>query len=156
MSFKKRMTTSEGFEKTSSLLVFYLVALLATAIVLPMCFLGNASGHDFQPHVASWIEAAGQWREGIFFPRWAAGANGGFGEPRFIFYPPASWMLGAAIGSVLPWRMAPGAFVWISIFIAGMSMWKLAREWLPSSQALAAALFFAANPYHLVLVYYRS
>jgi len=140
----------------SWLVTLYLVALLATAIVLPMCFLGNASGHDFQPHVASWIEAAGQWREGIFFPRWAAGANGGFGEPRFIFYPPASWMLGAAIGSVLPWRMAPGAFVWISIFIAGMSMWKLAREWLPSSQALAAALFFAANPYHLVLVYYRS
>ena len=90
----------------SWLVTLYLVALLATAIVLPMCFLGNASGHDFQPHVASWIEAAGQWREGIFFPRWAAGANGGFGEPRFIFYPPASWMLGAAIGSVLPWRMA--------------------------------------------------
>ena len=83
----------------SWLVTLYLVALLATAIVLPMCFLGNASGHDFQPHVASWIEAAGQWREGIFFPRWAAGANGGFGEPRFIFYPPASWMLGAAIGS---------------------------------------------------------
>src|SRR2546429_2464969 len=140
----------------SWLVTLYLVALLATAIVLPMCFLGNASGHDFQPPVASWIEAAGQWREGIFFPRWAAGANGGFGEPRFIFYPPASWMLGAAIGSVLPWRMAPGAFVWISIFIAGMSMWKLAREWLPGSQAIAAALFFAANPYHLALAYYRS
>ena len=121
------------------LVTLYLVALIATVIVLPMIFLGNVSGHDFQPHVASWIEAAGQWREGIIFPRWAAGANAGFGEPRFIFYPPGSWILGAALGSVLPWRMAPGAFIWISIFIAGMSMWKLAREWLPASQAIAAA-----------------
>jgi hypothetical protein len=130
--------------------------LVASAIVAPMCFLGNASGHDFQPHVASWIEANNQWRHGIFFPRWAEWANSGFGEPRFIFYPPASWMLGAALGSVLPWRMVPGAFIWISIFVAGISMWKLAREWLSAQQALAAAILFAANPYHLALVYYRS
>jgi hypothetical protein len=140
----------------SSLVALYLIALVATAIVLPMIFLGNASGHDFQPHVASWMEAAGQWREGIIFPRWATGATAGFGEPRFIFYPPASWMLGGALGSILPWRMAPGAFVWISIFVAGLSMWKLAREWLSPFHAITAALIFAANPYHLALVYYRS
>ena len=140
----------------SSVVALYLIALVATAIVLPMIFLGNASGHDFQPHVASWMEAAAQWREGIIFPRWAAGANAGFGEPRFIFYPPASWMLGGVLGSILPWRMAPGAFVWISIFVAGLSMWKLAREWLSPFHAMVAALIFAANPYHLALVYYRS
>src|SRR5207253_6654145 len=134
----------------------YLIALTATAIVTPMFLLGNASGHDFQPHVASWIEVAGQWREGIAYPRWAEWANFGFGEPRFIFYPPASWMLGAALGSVLPWRMVPGAFVWLSIIVAGIAMWKLAREWLSPARAIIAALLFAANPYHLVLVYYRS
>jgi hypothetical protein len=133
-----------------------LAALFASAIVTPMCFLGNASGHDFQPHVASWIEANHQWRQGIFFPRWAEVANSGFGEPRFIFYPPASWTLGAALGSALPWRMVPGAFIWLTIFVAGISMWRLAREWLPAQQALAAAILFAANPYHLALVYYRS
>src|SRR5712691_11768851 len=94
--------SSPLLSKRSWLIALYLVALAATAIVTPMCFLGNASGHDFQPHVASWIEAAGQWREGIIYPRWAAGANSGFGEPRFIFYPPLSWMLGAAFGSKHP------------------------------------------------------
>jgi len=148
--------SSPLLSKRSWLIALYLVALAATAIVTPMCFLGNASGHDFQPHVASWIEAAGQWREGIIYPRWAAGANSGFGEPRFIFYPPLSWMLGAAFGSILPWRMVPGVFVWLSVLAAGMSMWRLAREWLSPKQALAAALFFAANPYHLALIYYRS
>jgi len=123
---------------------------------MPMFFLGNASGHDFQFHLASWLDVAGQWREGIVYPRWAEWANWGFGEPRFIFYPPASWMLGAGLGTLLPWRMAPGAFIWLALVIAGLSMWQLAREWLPNRQALTAAILFAVSPYHLVIVYYRS
>jgi hypothetical protein len=35
-------------------------------------------------------------------------------------------------------------------------MWRLARESLPDSQAIAAALIFVVNPYQLVVVYYRS
>jgi hypothetical protein len=137
-------------------MAFLFVALTATAIVAPMFFLGNASGHDFQFHVGSWLDVSGQWREGIIFPRWAEWANWGFGEPRFIFYPPASWMLGAALGFVLPWALVPGAFIWLSLVTGGMGMWRLARERLPDTQAVAAAVFFAANPYHLVIVYYRS
>jgi|HubBroStandDraft_6_1064221.scaffolds.fasta_scaffold90589_2 hypothetical protein len=121
-----------------------------------MLFRGNASGHDFQFHLASWLDTAGQWREGILYPRWAEWANWGFGEPRFIFYPPGSWMIGAALGSVLPWAVVPGTFIWLALVAAGMSMWKLAREWIPAPQAIAAALLFEVNPYHLVIVYYRS
>jgi len=121
-----------------------------------MLFLGNASGHDFDFHVASWMDVAGQWHEGIVYPRWAEWANWGFGEPRFIFYPPASWIAGAALGSVLPWRMVPGAVIWLALILAGMSMWALAREWLLPPQAVVAALLYTLNPYNLVIVYYRS
>jgi len=133
-----------------------LVALAATAVIAPMFFLGNASGHDFQFHLASWLDVAGQWREGILFPRWAEWANWGYGEPRFIFYPPGSWMLGATLGSLLPWRMAPGAFIWLALLLAGFSMWRFAREWLGPREAIAAAVLYAVNPYHLIIVYYRS
>lgn len=136
--------------------MFLLLAAAASAMVAPMFFLGNASGHDFEFHLASWLDVAGQWHERILYPRWAEWANWGFGEPRFIFYPPLSWMLGAGLGTVLPWRMAPGAFIWLAIILAGSSMWRLACEWLPGPQAAAAAVFFAVNPYHLVIVYYRS
>lgn len=133
-----------------------LVCAAATAVVAPTLFLGSASGHDVQFHVASWIDVLGQWREGTLFPRWAEWANWGFGEPRFIFYPPASWLLGAALGAVLPWEAVTGAFAWIALAAAGMSAWRLARDWMPGEQAAAAAVFYAANPYNVAIVYYRS
>jgi hypothetical protein len=135
---------------------FFLVAIAATTVVAPMLFLSNASGHDIQFHVASWMEVANQWRQGIIYPRWAAWANWGFGEPRFIFYPPLSWIIGAALGVILPWRMVPGVFIWLALALAGISMWYFAREWLPRREAILAAVMYAVNPYHLVIVYFRS
>lgn len=135
---------------------FLLVAVAATAVVAPMLLLSNASGHDIQFHVASWMEVANQWRQGIVYPRWAEWANWGFGEPRFIFYPPASWMIGAALGIILPWRVVPGIFIWLALVLAGISMWYFAREWLSRREAILAAVIYAVNPYHLVIVYFRS
>lgn len=102
------------------------------------------------------MEAAHQWRLGIIFPRWSEWANWGYGEPRFIFYPPLSWMLGGLFGSLLPWKLIPGVMIWCTLIVAGVSMWIFAREWLPGPASIAAAVFFLADPYHLVTLYYRS
>ncbi len=104
----------------------------------------------------SWMEVLGQWKQGIVYPRWAALAHWGYGEARFLFYPPASWNLGGALGAVLHWRMVPGAYIWIVLCLAGLSMFHLARNWLPPSDALFAAVVYAVNPYHLLIVYWRS
>ncbi len=131
---------------------------MATAflVVLPWCFQGIPAGHDFEFHLNSWMEVLGQWKQGVLYPRWAALANHGFGEPRFIFYPPASWTLGAALGAVLPWKVVPGAYVWIVLTLSGCSMFLLARNWLSRRDAIFAAALYAVNPYHLVIVYWRS
>ncbi len=102
------------------------------------------------------MEVLGQWKDGIAYPRWAALAQWGYGEPRFLFYPPASWTLGAVLGAALPWKMVPGAYCWIALMLAGAAMYRLAREWLPVPDALFAAVFYALNPYHLLIVYWRS
>ncbi len=104
----------------------------------------------------SWMEVLGQWKHGIAYPRWAALAHWGYGEARFLFYPPASWTLGAALGAVLPWKMVPGAYCWIVLVLAGTAMYRLARRWLPARDAMFAAVFYALNPYHLLIVYWRS
>ena len=132
------------------------MSVVALAVIAPFFFKGDASGHDFEFHVASWMEVARQWYEGVFYPRWAALANFGYGEPRFIFYPPASWMLGAGLSLVLPWRAVPAAYYFVTLLLAGCAMYRLGREWLDPPNAIGAGALFAANPYHLLVVYWRS
>src|SRR5882724_8360379 len=150
--------TSHQPKATSSrlslaLLIFMVVSF---AVVAPFSFLGIPSGHDFEFHMNSWMEVHQQWQQRIFYPRWADLAHSGYGEARFIFYPPASWMLGAALSEILPWQLVPGAYIWIVLSLSGFSMFYLAREWLEWHEAVFAGALYAVNPYYMVIVYWRS
>jgi hypothetical protein len=134
---------------------FVWIALAAFLAVLPMLLMGNVWGHDFDFHTSMWMDAEEQLRQGILLPRWAAGANAGFGEPSLILYPPLSWMTGGLLGLILPWKFAAGAYVFLSLALSGWAMWKLAGDWLPPRDALFASLIYALNPYVMVMIYKR-
>jgi hypothetical protein len=114
-----------------------LIACTALVAAGTLVFRGNSCGHDFDFHLLSWMEVARAWHSGIAYPHWVQDANYGAGEPRFMFYPPASWLLGALLA-------------------AGGSMYLLAREWAPWAAATLAACLYIANPYAMFVAYERS
>ena len=132
------------------------IAAAAFAVEIPFFFYGTPSGHDVEFHLYSWLEVLSQWKLEIVYPRWAALAHFAYGEPRFIFYPPASWTLGAALSAIFPWTLVASIYIWLVLAAAGVSMFLLARKWLDRRDATFAAVLYAVNPYHLVIVYWRS
>ncbi len=134
-------------------LLIVCTALLATGTLV---FRGNSCGHDFDFHLLSWMEVARAWHNGLAYPHWVQDANFGAGEPRLIFYPPASWLLGGLLGTISGWRAAPVLFVLLALLGAGASMYLLAREWVPPAAASFAACLYIANPYAMFVAYERS
>lgn len=136
--------------------VFLLIPLTALHALVPMWRHGFSCGHDLTFHLTSWFDCAQQWRHGILYPRWATDPNYTAGEPRFLFYSPASWMLGAALGSLFGWTAAPFVYIFVVLCAAGAAMYRLARLVLWPAASLAAALLYMANPYMLFVAYTRS
>jgi hypothetical protein len=134
-------------------LLIVCTALLATGTLV---IRGNSCGHDFDFHLLSWMEVARAWHNGIAYPHWVQDANFGAGEPRLIFYPPASWLLGGLLGTMSGWHAAPVLFVLLALLGAGGSMYLLAREWAPPVAASLAACLYIANPYAMFVAYERS
>ncbi len=128
----------------------------AFAVEIPFFFFGTPSGHDVEFHLYSWLEVLAQWKHGIVYPRWAALAHFAYGEPRFVFYPPASWTLGAGLSAIFPWTVVSSTYIWIALVAAGVSMFALARRFLDRPDAIFGAVLYVVNPYHLVIVYWRS
>lgn len=124
--------------------------------LLPLAWRGVACGHDFDFHLESWMEVARQWHQGVFYPHWAASANFGAGEPRFVFYPPLSWMLGALLGAVLPWTWTPLLFTLLAMLAMAATFFWMAREWMPEDNAALAACLYVLNPYMLFVAYERA
>jgi hypothetical protein len=133
------------------------IILLAAAIaVLPMLIRGPSCGGDFPFHFTSWHDALHGWSQGIAYPHWAASANFGAGEPRFVFYPPLIWMLGAALGMILPWALVPAALSFFLLAATGLATRALARQMLPNEAAILAGCAAIFSGYALFDIYGRG
>ncbi|HEV2134958.1 MAG TPA: 6-pyruvoyl-tetrahydropterin synthase-related protein [Terracidiphilus sp.] len=133
-----------------------IVLLAALVAIVPLLVRGPSCGHDFNYHFFSWLDMQRNWRQGIPYPSWAPSPDYRAGEPRFIFYPPLEAMAGAALGTVLPWKLTPIALTFLILACAGLAVRALAREVMedaPAALAGCAAIFFG---YALFTAYERT
>ncbi|MGD0796929.1 MAG: hypothetical protein ABR910_04315 [Acidobacteriaceae bacterium] len=144
----------------------FLIPLAALFVVHPLIVHGCSCGHDFDFHLLNWMEAANQIAHGNLHPHWAYTPAFNAGEPRFVFYPPISWYVGALLGFLLThlagiseaagWNAAPILFTWIALTLSGLTMHRLAREYASANAALLAAILYLANPYMLFTAFERT
>jgi uncharacterized membrane protein len=132
-----------------------LLAVVGIAL-LPLAWRGTSCGQDFDFHLQNWQELVAHWQHGAIYPHWAESANYLAGEPRFVFYPPLSWIAGGLLGVILPWTWTPVAFTLLALLGAAFSFRAMAREWMPEDSATVAACLYVVNPYMLFVAYERG
>ncbi len=137
-------------------LPYLLIPVAAFLAIIPLLINGCSCGHDFDFHLLNWLEAARQFTHGNLHPQWAYTPAYNAGEPRFVFYPPLSWTIGAILGLLFPWTWTPIAYTWLSLTAAGLALHRLARDFTTPTAALIAAVLYTVNPYMLFTAYERT
>jgi hypothetical protein len=137
-------------------LPYLLISATAFLAILPLLINGCSCGHDFDFHLLSWMEAARQFTHGNIHPHWAYTPAYNAGEPRFVFYPPLSWTIGAILGIILPWTWTPIVYTWLALTASGLALRRLARDFTTPTAALLAAILYTVNPYMLFTAYERT
>jgi hypothetical protein len=145
-----------GLQIHSRLVGAACILLAATVAVVPQIFRGNSCGHDFGFHLFSWFETLSCWKQGVVYPHWTSSSNYGAGEPRFVFYPPLTWVLGAVLGRILPWHLAPIALTWLLLASTGLATRAFARLYLGEGAAIVAGCAALSSGYALFDAYERT
>ena len=134
----------------------FILLLAAAAATAPLALYNFSCGHDFDFHLVSWLDALHSWRQGILYPLWTASPNYGAGEPRFLFYPPLIWMLGAVLGTIFNWLRVPLILTFLLLAATGFGVRTLARQAVSEGPATLAGCFALFSAYALYTVYERS
>jgi len=147
---------AEELARKSSFAGLALILLAAAIATVPVALHRPLFADDLEFHLISWIDAQQSWLHGVAYPHWASTPNFGAGEPRFIFYPPLSWMLGATLGLVFPWAMVPAVLTFLLLAATGLATRALAREFLPDGPATMAGCAALFSGYALFTAYERA
>ncbi len=132
------------------------IVLASLLVWIPYLVRGFSCGHDFDFHFESWYEIAQGWKHGLVYPHWAQSPNWGAGEPRFIFYPPLTWILGAVLGLTVGWSFAAPVLLWLLLCATGLSVRALARLWFGEMTAALAGALAVFSGYTLFTAFERG
>jgi len=122
------------------------VTLAAAPVMVPVVLRTFSCGYDLPFHLGSWQDAQQQIRHGAY-PEWNYAAAHGAGEPRFVFYPPLSWLLGAFLSLFAHGLAASNLFIAVAFVCCWTTMYWTVSRTVSRAGAMVAASVYAAGPY---------
>ncbi len=135
----------------------FLVFGIAVLTLLPMILIGVFNGGDLYQHVQFATTFEASIRNGNFYPSWGGFENIGYGSIGVRFYPPAvPFLLGLMRIIIGSWQMANAVVFLIFTLIGSFGVYLWAKEYVPSSKAIWASVFFVLMPYHLIEIHNAS
>jgi hypothetical protein len=133
--------------------------LLLGAILINWKMLRNGlNGHSDMPLYVTWLQHfSKQISEGIWYPRWLAGTNFGYGSPTFVFYPPFVYFLGSLLKlNGLTIEQTVITLFTSSYFAAGLGFYLYARQRWAKIPSLIGALAYISSASLCFTIYFRS
>ena len=113
--------------------------------------------HDLKYHIIWLQHFSKQLAEGIWYPRWLAGDNYGYGSPVFIFYPPLVYYIGSILKfSGLTIEQTITSLFFLAVFLAGLAFYFCTYKNFGIIASLIGALLYISNPYISLNLYTRG
>ncbi|NJM86378.1 MAG: hypothetical protein HC847_03335 [Hydrococcus sp. RU_2_2] len=98
-----------------------------------------------------------QIAEGIWYPRWLAGTNYGYGSPDFVFYPPLVYYLGSFLRlSGLDIQKTIATLFLLASLGSGFSFYLYGRTKWGKITSYLGALAYMTSPYLVLNIYTRG
>jgi hypothetical protein len=135
-----------------------LVLLLATIVINWKMIRDGLNGMaDLRWHIIWLQHFSKQLSEGIWYPRWLAGTNYGYGSPTFVFYAPFVYYVGSAIKFAgFTAEQTIIALFSIALFGSGFFFYLYGRDRWGTVAALIGALIYMTSPYLARDIYFRG
>ncbi len=131
-----------------------IIAIVSILILTPVLLKGIPFGYDLPHHYQCAMTFAESIKTGDFYPSWSLNRNFGFGGMESRLYPPIShYSLALSYLLTGDWHLASWLIFTIFTFLGGLGVYLLAKEYLPSNQAVFAGVIFILLPYHLNQLY---
>ena len=137
--------------------IIIVIALATVVINWKMLRDGINGMNDLKPHL-TWLQHfSKQFAEGIWYPRWLAGTNYGYGSPTFVFYPPLVYYLGSLFKLAgLNTENTVITLFSLALFLSGITFYIYGRSRWGIVASLVGALAYMTAPYLALDIYWRG
>ncbi|MGF1479235.1 MAG: hypothetical protein ACFB4I_07055 [Cyanophyceae cyanobacterium] len=152
------MTMQKSLTSRSMDIVCIGLLICATIVLNLVMMRDGLNGQADMPTHVTWLQHfSKQFAEGIWYPRWLAGTNYGYGSPTFVFYPPLVYYLGSLFKlSGLSTENTVVILFSLALFLSGFNFYLFGRARCGIIPSLLGALAYMTAPYLALDVYWRG